>query len=202
MLSFLRDGANLCTFAGLACGMLMMYLAFSGQLALAAAAGLWSGVFDSLDGVIARRSPRRSEALREFGGQLDSLVDAVCGGVAVAVLVLAAGDFHPAFLPVALVTIGAPVLRLAYFNVYGMQADYFIGAPIIYNLLVAATVTLFSPLLSDQGFAVTLAIAAILVATANVLPFRVPKFKGAGLRALVFVLVILSTVLIGISLNE
>ena len=72
-------------------------------------------VFDALDGSAARRLKQTSE----FGGQLDSLCDAVSFGAAPALLMLQLADgFHPRILwMVAVLYVICTVLRLARYNV-------------------------------------------------------------------------------------
>jgi len=72
-------------------------------------------VFDALDGSVARKLKQTSE----FGGQLDSLCDAISFGAAPALLMLQFADgFHPRLLwLVAALYVCCAVLRLARYNV-------------------------------------------------------------------------------------
>jgi CDP-diacylglycerol--serine O-phosphatidyltransferase len=96
------------------------YFAISGWLIIGAM------VFDALDGYVARLTKTASK----FGGELDSLCDAISFGVAPAYLLLHLGpgsDAHP-FLPravagLAVLYMVCAVLRLARFNVTSNLPD-------------------------------------------------------------------------------
>lgn len=90
-----------------------IYFAYSAWLILGAM------IFDSLDGYVARLSRTASE----FGGELDSLCDAISFGVAPAFLLLRLGSYpETPFVPqaiavVAVLYMACAILRLARFNV-------------------------------------------------------------------------------------
>lgn len=122
---------NLFTLANLFCGFAAIVAAFEGDLLRAAILILTAGVFDMLDGLVARITDSTSE----FGVELDSLCDAVSFGVAPSVM-LYVTFFHQwdqwglllASLPAL-----AGVTRLARFNVQLTSMDdklYFRGMPI------------------------------------------------------------------------
>jgi len=62
----------------------------------------------------------RTDEQRAYGAQLDSLIDVVSFGVAPAVLLLSLGGFGIWFLPGAVIVAAASVVRLSYFNVFGL----------------------------------------------------------------------------------
>jgi CDP-diacylglycerol--serine O-phosphatidyltransferase len=92
------------------------YLALSGWLIVAAM------IFDSLDGYIARLARSTSK----FGGELDSLCDAISFGAAPALLLLKMGPgwdrqlWHEALAVIATLYMVCAVLRLARYNVRSM----------------------------------------------------------------------------------
>src|SRR4029078_4880314 len=91
---------------------------------------VWSMVLDMLDGRIARLTGTTSE----FGGELDSLADAVSFGVAPALLAYAWGfsTVPRVGCLVAFLFVMCGVLRLARFNVQRNVVDgrFFVGLPI------------------------------------------------------------------------
>ena len=123
ILAFAVDIPNIITLAGLCCGVLGILLAIQGNFPAAIIAMLWAVLFDWYDGPVARRIAGRSDNLKAFGGKLDSLVDIVSLAICPAIILLSYGDFNPWFLPGALAIIMAGVLRLAYFDVFGVDAD-------------------------------------------------------------------------------
>lgn len=87
-------------------------------------------VFDTLDGVVARWTRQTSE----FGGQLDSLCDAISFGVAPAVLTLEIPHLYPprVIWGLAVLYVLCTVLRLARFNVESSDkhsGEQFTGLP-------------------------------------------------------------------------
>jgi len=74
---------NILTASNLLCGVLAIFMAFSGQLELACVLIYFAAVLDFLDGFLARKLNQMSE----LGKQLDSLADMVTFGVAPGVLV-------------------------------------------------------------------------------------------------------------------
>ena len=121
---------TLFTSLNLFCGFLSVVLATSGNYLNAAWLFFIAGIFDALDGRIARAFGRSSE----FGLQMDSLCDVVSSGLAPALL---AYEFHLKNLGhIGIILSFSPLLfgalRLARFNVYtaktGKKPD-FIGLP-------------------------------------------------------------------------
>lgn len=122
---------NLFTLANLFCGFAAIVAAFEGRLSQAALLVVMAGIFDMLDGVVARITRSTSE----FGVELDSLCDAVSFGVAPSVILYVAffNQWHQWGLLVASLPALAGVLRLARFNVQLTSMEdklYFRGMPI------------------------------------------------------------------------
>lgn len=134
---------NLCTAMNMFCGFYAMIAAFNGKFVAAAYAILIAGIFDNLDGKIARATHSTSQ----FGVEFDSLADLVSFGVAPGVLMylwalepLGRIGWLAAFL---FVVCGA--LRLARFNtqVATVSSEHFIGLPIPAGAGMNAAVVLF-----------------------------------------------------------
>jgi len=173
------DLANAFTLTGLFCAVLGIYFAVRGVFSAAVIALLWATCFDWFDGPIARRTEGRTDDLRALGGQLDSLVDIVSGGVGPAILLLSIGDFRPWFIPGAFVLVAAGVLRLSYFNVFGLEDDStYLGLPIDHNIIVLALVFLLQGHIGATAFAGVLYTTVVMLAVLSVLPFRMPKVGG------------------------
>lgn len=120
--TLLTLGNGVCGFAAIACASKIggdlpdndFYFAASGWLIVAAM------VFDMLDGYVARLSKTASK----FGGELDSLCDAISFGVAPAFLLLKMGPgweprpiLHQLLAGIATLYMVCAILRLARFNV-------------------------------------------------------------------------------------
>lgn len=121
-----------------------------GQYLLIAGLLIFGGmVFDMLDGSAARWTKQSTK----FGGELDSLCDAITFGVAPAFLILKMGDVYPPRIlwAIAALYMACTVLRLARFNVEAAtseKSDWFSGLP---SPAAAATVASFAIALPAQG---------------------------------------------------
>ncbi|MFH1830966.1 MAG: CDP-diacylglycerol--serine O-phosphatidyltransferase [Pseudomonadota bacterium] len=134
---------NFCTTASLFCGFFSVVKSLSGDFTLAAWAILLAGIFDLLDGRLARLARAESQ----FGIEYDSLVDLASFGLAPGILIytwslhsLGKLGWLAAFLYFA-----CGALRLARFNVQhqDVEHDYFQGLPIPIAAYVIATYIIF-----------------------------------------------------------
>ena len=123
ILSYIRDLPNICSLAGLGCTLIAIYFIVTGVYAAAMIGMIWAVAFDWTDGLIARRMSGRTGADREFGGQLDLLIDIVSYGVTPAILILSYASFDPAYLPIAFIMLVFGAIRLSYFSTFGLSDD-------------------------------------------------------------------------------
>ncbi|KHF25802.1 phosphatidylserine synthase [Solemya velum gill symbiont] len=181
ILSFAKDLANLCSLAGLFSAVLAIYFAITNNFPAAMIGLVWAVFFDWSDGNIARRMKNRTDNQRMFGGQLDSLIDIVSFGVCPAVVLLSYGDFHPWFLPGAFIIVAAGVLRLSYFNVYGLVSKTsYQGLAIDNNGILLALLFVFHGLISSSVFTAVLYILILTLAALNVSPVKTPKLSSGA----------------------
>jgi CDP-diacylglycerol--serine O-phosphatidyltransferase len=179
MLWFARDLPNLCSLAGLLSAVLGVYFTIRGVYPAAMIALLWAVVLDWSDGRIARRMKGRTGDQRAFGGQLDSLIDLVSFSVAPALLLLSVGRFNPWFIPGAFVIVATGVIRLSYFNVFGLvdHATYR-GLALDNNVIILALLFVFRDAVSASVFVIVLYVALMALAALNVASIRTPKLGG------------------------
>jgi CDP-diacylglycerol--serine O-phosphatidyltransferase len=134
---------NLCTTANLFCGFFAVVSTLQMRFVQAAVAILAGGIFDFLDGRVARLTHAESE----FGIEYDSLVDLASFGLAPGILVYywsLSGYSRMGWL-VAFLYFACGALRLARFNVQidNVEKNFFQGLPIpSAAYLIAATVIL------------------------------------------------------------
>ena len=146
---------------------------------------LLAGVFDGLDGRVARAT----NTATEFGVQLDSLADVVSFGMAPAILAYRYGFFqmgiHDAHLRAAgwaacFVFTACGALRLARFNVQVGSTDprYFVGLPIPAGAATVASVIIWHPTPpATPTYAYLFAAELFLVGLLMVSTLRFPSFK-------------------------
>jgi len=183
---FARDVPNLCSLAGLASAVLGIYFAVLGVFPAAMIGVIWSVVLDWLDGRIARGMNGRTAEQREFGAQLDSLIDVVSFGVAPAILLLSVGGFSPWFLPGAMAYLAAAAVRLSYFNVFGLaDGSLYRGLALDNNAIIIVAVFSLQPMLDAPAFAIVVHATLMLLACLNIAPIRTPKLTGRWYYAIV-----------------
>ncbi|MEH6557375.1 MAG: CDP-alcohol phosphatidyltransferase family protein [Oceanicoccus sp.] len=179
ILSFAKELPNICSLSGLFSALLAIYFAFLGNFPAAMIGLLWAIFFDWGDGIIARKMKGRTPEQGEFGGQLDSLIDIISFGVCPAVVLLSYGNFSPWFLPGAFVILAAGVLRLSYFNVFGLvEGSTYRGMAIDNNGIILTLFFLLDGLVSTSIFCTTLYILVIVIAMLNIAPINTPKLTG------------------------
>jgi CDP-diacylglycerol--serine O-phosphatidyltransferase len=140
-------------------------------------------VLDMLDGRIARLTGTTSE----FGGELDSLADAISFGVAPALLA-----YRWALEPLprvgwlaAFIFVVCGVLRLARFNVQKHVVDgrYFVGLPIPAAAGQLATIVYFTPeAITWHPHGLLVLALVVMLAFLMVSTVRYRSFKGLDLR--------------------
>ncbi len=186
---------NLCTSANLFCGFFSIVSSLKGEFVTAAYMILAAGIFDFLDGRIARLT----RATSEFGIEYDSLVDLASFGIAPSVLVYTWGllSFDRIGWLAAFLFVACGALRLARFNVQidNVEKRYFQGLPIPVAAYLLATLVIFHdyvfelpPIRSYFVLFVTVLLGLLMVSTFRYYSFKQVDFKG---RWSFFMLVIL-----------
>ena len=179
-----------------------------GDYRLAAILLVLAGVFDALDGFVARATNTQSD----FGVQLDSIADVMNFGCAPGLLLYCYGFAQMSFDHPTLVRMGGlacfvfvacGALRLARFNVNVGRTDprYFVGMPITAGAACVASVVVAWPdpaANMGQAFLVMLlmvAVGALMVSTIRFPSSKQPKSKAVfvALGVCVLLLVLLQT---------
>jgi CDP-diacylglycerol---serine O-phosphatidyltransferase len=170
---------NLFTAMNMFCGFYAMISAINGRFVPAACALLVAGIFDNLDGKIARVTRSTSK----FGVEFDSLADLVSFGVAPGLMIylwalapLGRLGWLAAFL---FVVCGA--LRLARFNtqVDTVDSNYFMGLPIPAGAGMSAVTVLFCHKLGLVANPLVVLVMLYLLSFLMVSTLRYPSFKQA-----------------------
>ncbi len=195
ILCYANDLPNICSLAGLLSAILGIYFAFLGNFSAAMIGLLWAVFFDWSDGIIARRMKGRTREQGEFGGQLDSLIDIVSFGICPAVILLSYGNFSPWYIPGAFVIVATGVIRLSYFNVFGLvdKSTYW-GLALDNNIIILTVLFLFEGLVSPAVFGAVLYALMMALSALNVAPIRTPKFAGRWYYAITVYALVLTLV--------
>ena len=203
ILSFVFDRANLVTLLGLGSGVLAIGFALIQNFPAAIIAMLWAVLMDWFDGPIARRMPNRSQSHKLFGARMDSLVDMVTSATGPAILLLSVSEFSPWFFPGALAIIVAGVLRLAYFDTFGLDENgTHAGITIDNSPLVISAVFLLYQFIDRNIFTAVLYAVILILTYLHVAPFRMKKVGGRWYYAVTTYVVTLTAVYVFIILTK
>lgn len=179
ILSFMKDIPNMLTLAGLCLGVLAIYFALLENFQAAVVVMLWAVLFDWYDGVVARRIPGRSDAVKAFGSNMDAFVDLITMGVCPAIILLSYGGYSLWFFPGALVLIASGVVRFSHFNIFRVDDDGTIkGLSMDIIALVVALVFVLEGVLSHNSFVALLYGVIVVLSFLHVAPFRMNKMVG------------------------
>ncbi|MBW2059306.1 MAG: CDP-diacylglycerol--serine O-phosphatidyltransferase [Deltaproteobacteria bacterium] len=174
---------NLFTSGNLFCGFFATVATFSGRFLQASIAILAAGVFDVLDGKIARLAGANSR----FGIEFDSLADLVSFGLAPALLVFswALKPYGRVGWLAAFLFLACGALRLARFNVQAvsLESKFFTGLPIpAAACMIALTVLLHHRLgFPDKPAQVSILLMIYFLAFLMVSNLRYFSIKGLDL---------------------
>ncbi len=176
------NAACLITLAGFVAAVAAIALAGAGRVEFALVGLMLAGLADLFDGMVARRLTR-SAYEKEFGVQLDTVVDVVSFVVAPLVIALAAGLRSPPGLVALAAFALAGAVRLAHFNTLSAQgadqSTHHRGLPVTYTALILPLLFLLRDAVAPPPFRVLLGVAFALVAVAFVTDVPVRKPRGA-----------------------
>jgi CDP-diacylglycerol--serine O-phosphatidyltransferase len=205
---------SLFTSMNLFSGFFAIVKAADGEYVAAAWLIVLAGIFDALDGAMARLTNSSSE----FGVELDSLADVVSFGAAPSFILYAAffNEWSTAGVMLASLPALCGALRLARFNVQlvGFDKDYFRGLPIPSAALVLISYLVFfhipqGGIIPDGAKPVLIAFITVAVSLLMVSTIRydtLPKFSPSGIKqhpvkfASVLLAIVLAIVTKGIAL--
>lgn len=197
ILSYAGDLPNICSLAGLLCSVLAIYCAIIGQFHGAMIGMIWAVFFDWSDGILARLMKGRTKDQGLYGAQLDSLIDIISFGICPAIVLLSYGNFSPWFIPGAFIIVATGVIRLSYFNVFGLvDKSTYMGFPLDNNVIILVFTFLFSGLFSHSAFSILIYLLLMLAAVLNVAPIKTPKFAGRWYYALISYTVTISVIFV------
>lgn len=195
ILSCAADLPNLCSLLGLFCALFGIYYAIRGNFPAAMIGMLWAVVFDWCDGLIARGIQGRTLQQRTIGSQLDSLIDVVSFSVCPAIVLLSYGEFSGWFIPGAFVILATGVLRLSYFNVFGLaDKSTYTGLALDNNVIILAFIFLFEGWIAHGTFTVILYTTLMALAAMNVSPLQTPKLAGRWFYGLLVYALVMTAV--------
>ena len=181
------------TYVGMLLAVASIFLLMSGLYKAAMMCFMVAGICDLFDGTIARMC-KRTEEEKNFGIQLDSLVDVVSFIVLPVVLIvkLAGLTWYAAVAAVLYSVFG--IARLAYFNVCQEENEdkdspikYYTGMPVTYAALVFPLVYLLHLYFNTEVTALFMCIAMEIMALLFILKI---KFIKPGKKGYIFLMLL------------
>lgn len=181
-----------------------MIAAIDGKFTASAAAIVFAGIFDNIDGKIARMTNTTSK----FGIEYDSLADLVSFGVAPGILMYlwALKPLGRIGWVVAFLFMVCGALRLARFNtqVGTISSDYFVGLPIPAGAGMNATIVLFChkvgigtghPVFYWSVLVIMFGLSFLMVSTIKYFSFKGPDiFRRKTFNTLVVTVLVLCSI--------
>lgn len=186
------------TYMAIPATVLGMAAAFCGRFYISLVCIMFAGLCDAFDGKVARTRAKSTDAEKNFGIQIDSLVDLVCYGVTPAIIGFTLLPGKTNIVLYALVFafyILAAVIRLAYYNVTEEERQknetgnrkYFRGMPVTTAAILIPAVFIIFKHVSRVTFSNIYTIYLLIIALLFISNF---KLKKPGIRGL-FIMIIL-----------
>jgi CDP-diacylglycerol--serine O-phosphatidyltransferase len=129
---------------------------------------LLSGICDTFDGTVASLV-KRNEKEKEYGVQLDSLVDVICFGIYPIIISMNLGYNSLINIIIYFIFIFCGVTRLAYFNVDSENKKYFKGLPITMSSFIIPIALFIS---SNEIFLMSI---FLITSILYIIKFKIPK---------------------------
>lgn len=173
------------SYIGLIFGILGIYSAMHGDINNAFVCLVIAGVCDMFDGKIARAC-KRTEEEKQFGVQLDSLIDIVNFGAFPVVIYLSLGFVAWYQIVIYSLFMVAQVARLAYFNILVKDSNkdkpvkYYQGLPVTSSAIILPAVYLLSLLLNKLYFETVFTLTLLIMSFLHIYNFKVFKPKGVA----------------------
>ena len=177
------DYTVILTYLSLASAVSGMVLATRCQYTAAFLCLFLSGFLDAFDGIVARSKKGRTQEEKEFGIQIDSLVDVIAFGVFPGVLCYCMGDGRIWSIACSLLYVLCAVIRLAFFNVLESQRQkseggcnkFYRGLPVTTASIVLPIFYILHFFISEALFATLFPILLAVLAVLFVLDFSMRK---------------------------
>lgn len=185
------------TYLGLTFSVIGMYFAFIKNIDFSMICLIFAGICDLFDGVVARKC-KRSDMEKEFGVQIDSLVDVISFGI-LPIIIFINLELTSIFNIIIFILYSiCAVSRLAYFNLNANKeapVKSYTGLPVTTASFIFPLVYVFKNLVLNIVFGRIYTVLMLIVSILFILKFKIPKpsFKlciAIGIFALIIIAII------------
>lgn len=185
------DYTVLLTYLSLVSAIVGILQASKGNLLFAVLCIIFSGTCDMFDGIVARSKQGRSEDQKNFGIQIDSLVDVIAFGVTPAMVFYFHGVKSVIGVVILIFYVACGVIRLGFFNVLETKRqanpdapaclDSFRGMPITFSAIITPIVCAVAYLLPTGVSMILYHAAPLIMGFFFILDMKIPKINIAAL---------------------
>lgn len=170
------------TYIGLGFAILGMYFSLTkNNILYAISCLIIAGVCDLFDGFVARKC-KRTEEEKNFGIELDSLVDVISFLILPVVIFIGCGYTSWYHFIIYLIFCLCGIARLAYFNIKiednSKPIKYYEGLPVTFTALLLPLFYLLTYVLNKETFDFIYPFTILIIAIFNILKIKIKKPSG------------------------
>lgn len=176
------------SYIGLSISILGIFLLFKGyDIKYSLICLIVSGICDLFDGTVARRC-KRDESEKQFGIELDALIDVFVFIAYPMIILLKLGIDNWYYIPVFILYGIFGIARLAYFNITeeDQPRKYYDGLPTTYAAVLFPIVYLLSYFIDKSLFNIIYLITMFIISILFILKIKIPKPRK--ISSIVFIL--------------
>jgi CDP-diacylglycerol--serine O-phosphatidyltransferase len=165
--------------------------ASKGNTLIAVLCVMFSGFCDMFDGMVARSKKNRTQDQKNFGIQIDSLVDVIAFGVVPAIIFYTHGVKDTLGIIILIFYVTCGVIRLGFFNVLETKRQanpeesaclkHFRGMPITSSAIFTPIVCAVSHVLPGSVSMIAYYLAPAIMGFLFILDVKIPKINIAAL---------------------
>lgn len=187
------------TYIGMSFSILGIYFSFNKNILYALSCLIVAGLCDLVDGAIARKC-KRDESEKQFGIELDSLVDVISFIAFPIVIYINMGLNNWYYIPLYMIYSISGICRLAYFNI-SLEEDnkdipvkYYTGLPVTFAALLIPIVYLISYLIPSNIHNIYFTLVLLVISILFILNIKIKK-PSLKIYPLFFILAIIVLIL-------
>ena len=192
------------TYIGLAVSIFGILICFNNNeksIGFAMSCLIIAGICDLFDGQLARKC-KRTEQEKNFGIELDSLVDAI-DFIALPIAIFLRLQMNTWYHYIIMVIFAiCGIARLAYFNIMvednNKPVKYYMGLPVTYTALIFPIFYLLKYIIPLNIFNILYTALIILVAVLNIINIKIKKPKGIAYLIFPLLAIIILVLYLGV----
>ena len=192
------------TYIGLAVSIFGILICFNNNeksIGFAMSCLIIAGICDLFDGQLARKC-KRTEQEKNFGIELDSLVDAI-DFIALPIAIFLRLQMNTWYHYIIMVIFAiCGIARLAYFNIMvednNKPVKYYMGLPVTYTALIFPVFYLLKYILPLNIFSIIYTVLIAIVAVLNIINIKIIKPKGMAYLVFSLLAIIMLILYLGV----